>query len=285
MQLKHLFSNFNKLFFSVVSKGLSSPYINHFLQPDSIIPSLYNPQALNRFSYVLNNPLRYSDPSGHRECEMVSGGGCMNGKKLNLWNYATDMLIKWGGKDDVEGAVRIIDKAVNLYGTMDKIIPELTEIFNGFHESNPLTIVRLLGVDGCAGVGRDPRDCDSNTDDMSFWDKGFSEDFQDNHNQIFHYWAYLATTASTDYPVGGYALGYLVGQAGNLGHEILGIGDPKGASWQDYALAEAGINTGVMISLGLISPNELSEYVRNDLTMSVPYVSPLIQRVPLPGNR
>ncbi|MFZ2488336.1 MAG: hypothetical protein WAZ19_09460 [Anaerolineae bacterium] len=33
--------------------------------------SYHSPQALNRYSYVLNNPLRYSDPSGH--CPQPSG--------------------------------------------------------------------------------------------------------------------------------------------------------------------------------------------------------------------
>jgi RHS repeat-associated protein len=42
-----------------------SPYINRFLQPDSIIPNPANPQSLNRFGYVLNNPIRFNDPSGH----------------------------------------------------------------------------------------------------------------------------------------------------------------------------------------------------------------------------
>ena len=42
-----------------------SPYINHFLSADTIVPSHANPQALNRYSYVLNNPIRYADPSGH----------------------------------------------------------------------------------------------------------------------------------------------------------------------------------------------------------------------------
>jgi len=36
-----------------------------FASPDSIIPNLFNPQALNRYGYVLNNPLRYTDPTGH----------------------------------------------------------------------------------------------------------------------------------------------------------------------------------------------------------------------------
>ncbi len=42
-----------------------SPYINRFLQPDTIIPDQTNPQSWNRFAYVLNNPVRFNDPSGH----------------------------------------------------------------------------------------------------------------------------------------------------------------------------------------------------------------------------
>jgi pyocin large subunit-like protein len=30
-----------------------------------MLPDPYDPQALNRYSYCLNNPLRYTDPSGH----------------------------------------------------------------------------------------------------------------------------------------------------------------------------------------------------------------------------
>src|SRR5574338_1319626 len=38
------------------------PYLNHFTQPDSIVPDPYNPQGWDRYAYVLNNPLRYTDP-------------------------------------------------------------------------------------------------------------------------------------------------------------------------------------------------------------------------------
>jgi len=36
-----------------------------FISPDSVVQTLADPQSLNRYTYVLNNPLRYVDPSGH----------------------------------------------------------------------------------------------------------------------------------------------------------------------------------------------------------------------------
>jgi RHS repeat-associated protein len=42
--------------------------LGRFVQADSMVPEPGNPQSLNRYSYVLNSPLNYTDPSGHREC-------------------------------------------------------------------------------------------------------------------------------------------------------------------------------------------------------------------------
>jgi RHS repeat-associated protein len=41
------------------------PALGRFVCPDTIVPRPGDPQSLNRYSYVLNNPLKYRDPSGH----------------------------------------------------------------------------------------------------------------------------------------------------------------------------------------------------------------------------
>jgi RHS repeat-associated protein len=72
-----------------------NPVLSRFVSADTIIPGqshragAANPQELNRFSYVNNNPIRYTDPSGHAANDGKqdkygqptdgAGGGACNG--------------------------------------------------------------------------------------------------------------------------------------------------------------------------------------------------------------
>lgn len=63
-----------------------SPTSGRFIQSDSIISEPYNPQSLNRYAYVLNNPLGYTDPTGHDvDCGIGNGRGPKCREKASFW--------------------------------------------------------------------------------------------------------------------------------------------------------------------------------------------------------
>jgi len=51
------------------------PAIGRFISADSIVPDPAAPQSLNRFSYVRNSPINYTDPTGHVEWDGEGLGG------------------------------------------------------------------------------------------------------------------------------------------------------------------------------------------------------------------
>jgi hypothetical protein len=72
-----------------------SPTVGRFLTEDTVLGDLGNTQSLNRYSYVMNNPINMVDPSGHvpipswvkkredRSLEYVNGGTTY----YEYWNY------------------------------------------------------------------------------------------------------------------------------------------------------------------------------------------------------
>ncbi|MFA9388738.1 MAG: RHS repeat-associated core domain-containing protein [Prolixibacteraceae bacterium] len=49
----------------VATGRLYDPLVGRFLNPDNFVQQLGNTQSYNRYSYCLNNPLKYTDPSGN----------------------------------------------------------------------------------------------------------------------------------------------------------------------------------------------------------------------------
>lgn len=53
------------------------PDLQRFISPDDIVPDLNNPQSLNRYSYVNNDPINSTDPTGHKiACDDGYLGSC-----------------------------------------------------------------------------------------------------------------------------------------------------------------------------------------------------------------
>ena len=49
--------------------------VGRFVQADTLGDATVNPQALDRYAYVVNNPMVFTDPSGHKACSDFDGNG------------------------------------------------------------------------------------------------------------------------------------------------------------------------------------------------------------------
>jgi len=49
------------------------PWLGMFAQADTLLPDAYDPQQLNRYAYVRDNPYKYTDPDGHIPLPIAAG--------------------------------------------------------------------------------------------------------------------------------------------------------------------------------------------------------------------
>ena len=77
-----------------------SPFLKRFTQPDTIIQNVYDPQSLNRYSYVRNNPLKYTDPEGH--LLHIPLGAAIG---ATIWAGASMVTQIWNGASLFDGSM------------------------------------------------------------------------------------------------------------------------------------------------------------------------------------
>jgi len=257
------------------------PVLGRFIQADTIVPEPGNPGSLNRYSYTQNNPIKYTDPTGHAYCVDSNCSVLMHpvtqnyiiGRSVTVQQMAQSITEEMGGVDDLEAMAIISDVTSESYHDWSRYLSNMGEIFIGTEKTGTLALLSAIMAGGCGGIGREPRDCSGNT--AYFLDTGFHEDFQDRHNQPYHVWGYIAQTATPGNPLINDFNTVVMSQWANLVHEVVqsavNLDNGFGTSWQDYVLSEAGMEIGYQITYGLIaSPSELGNTLRRELGPSGP---------------
>jgi RHS repeat-associated protein len=75
------------------------PTIGRFISADFVIPDYSNPQNLNRYSYVANNPLKYTDPSGHVRIDAEYDPGTTSREVKDYWQTAGELVTEYTNPD------------------------------------------------------------------------------------------------------------------------------------------------------------------------------------------
>jgi len=75
------------------------PKISRFLSADPLVQAPNNLQSLNRYSYVMNNPMAFTDPSGFRS--LSDAWGSVKDFGTRSWNFLDDAWANaWDNTDD-----------------------------------------------------------------------------------------------------------------------------------------------------------------------------------------
>ncbi len=250
------------------------------MQPDTIVPQASNTQALNRYSYVLNNPLKYTDPTGHWTPEEdpsdtryytrqygavgvsnIYSKSASKLRKMSLWHTAEalEKVLSWetrcghylpgyvsDGPSAGEAMMVVLNKAARLAQGDTRLYAEDTNAVLSGHN---------IDVQQYA----DMREVDNPRDNKGYFatfmgSSGFATIYQDpvwDNEQAHHFWFY----AQLNYEQGAsWALG------ANIYHE-LSDKNPAGRSWQGFALGVEGLKVGAMCRYNLLSPEQINRYI------------------------
>lgn len=139
--------------------------LKRFIQPDSLISDIYNPQSLNRYSYVLNNPYKYVDKEGNFAVAFdvgPSGGAIVYGSAVGGYVITFNPgsgLLQLGAYSTVgTGFISGASASASLQGSFSPFVNSVEE-FSGKSTDFSLTV----GEGGRVGGGLGFSDNSKNT--------------------------------------------------------------------------------------------------------------------------
>jgi RHS repeat-associated protein len=123
------------------------PALGGWNQSDSIIPDPYNPLDWDRYTYARNNPVKFTDPNGHKPCELACDGETIDTIAAvdSLKKYTG---LRWNGLSKEEQ--RLLRRGGWNAGSFNDHMDQQTSRANFWHD--PLTYLEI--VVGGAGLAK-----------------------------------------------------------------------------------------------------------------------------------
>ncbi len=101
------------------------PLVGRFAAADNIVPEPGNPQSLNRFTFALNNPLRFTDPTGHCSGDPAD----TQNPDLACWQMI-ELIQSSYGNVTVDSANWTTDELMGLKDALDLVLSVLGDSFS-----------------------------------------------------------------------------------------------------------------------------------------------------------
>ncbi len=254
------------------------PYLNHWIQPDSIIPDPSKTQSFDRYAYVDNSPIIFNDPLGHdvgcagREASECQGGiNKLNNKQIQkkvyekYKNLYTDVLS--GNLDDLQAFKQLSDYTASFSANdPDSFERNMGAVLTGLSEGNS-AVSEALNQANVPFVKRNDLYVERKSNDEQLLQSGFAGVFKDPNvirdpnlptfggDQPHHFWFYVQVS---------YESGSFVSNVINTAHESI-IGDKRGMSKNDFALGFEGSIIGDNLRSGKISPLDVGNAIDSNL--------------------
>jgi hypothetical protein len=119
------------------------PRLARFLSPDPYVQAPGYTQSFNRYSYVWNNPLKYTDPSGYQVNDPNNGKVVYKGYTFYFWEIsAYEHAIRMEVTNPVSAGVL----ALITSGSPNSYYSGLKNIGGGFYENSQGEIISASGV-------------------------------------------------------------------------------------------------------------------------------------------
>jgi RHS repeat-associated protein len=239
-----------------------NPLLGRFISADTVVPGAGNPQNLNRYSYVGNSPLNFTDPTGHCAANYASGDAwCREewASAENIHDYGEQLQkqVKAGDLKPVEALAKLSDRTAAIFNSsMDDYMWAMTLVLMGidaititpfwFYSQNDWDAqVKTINARGWSHywLKKDwlpynydkNKSNDSTVSDVGDWNEGY---FDGSANQAYHFWAYVSTR---------YYNGDIFSSLSNFIHDNPLRVDRPGVSISDNKLGLAGIELGYQL--------------------------------------
>jgi RHS repeat-associated protein len=108
---------------------LYDPVLGRFISADSVMPVGFDPQALDRYAYARNNPLKYVDPDGHEYADALRvWNGFMANPDSSRYGIPRQVSM-WRGQ--IRDSMPFTDRFLNRLAWMDSRGVDVTQLTHG----------------------------------------------------------------------------------------------------------------------------------------------------------